>query len=55
MVKKEVATTIVKLLLIVTWKAFTRVPVSSEISDFTPCVHAHSNILRIKYAEKTDD
>jgi len=30
-------------------------PVSSEISDFTPCAHAQSNILHIKYAEKTDD
>jgi len=29
--------------------------VSSEISDFTPCAHAQSNILDIKYAEKTDD
>jgi len=30
-------------------------PVSSEISDFTPCVHAQNNIKHIKYAEKTDD
>jgi len=30
-------------------------PVSSEISDFTPYAHAKSNILHIKYAEKTDD
>jgi len=30
-------------------------PVSSEISDFTPCEHSQSNILHIKYAEKTDD
>jgi len=30
-------------------------PVLSEISDFTPCVHAQSTILYIKYAEKTDD
>ena len=30
-------------------------PVSSEISDFTPYVHSQSNILHIKYAEKTDD
>jgi len=30
-------------------------PVSSEISDFTPCVHAQSDILHIKYAEKTYD
>jgi len=29
--------------------------VSSEISDFTPCMHAQSNLLYIKYAEKTDD
>jgi len=28
--------------------------VSSEISDFTPCAHAQSNIIHIKYAEKTD-
>jgi len=27
-------------------------PVSSEISDFTPCAHAYSSILLIKYAEK---
>jgi len=26
-----------------------------EISDFTPCTHAQSNIIRSKYAEKTDD
>jgi len=25
------------------------------ISDFTPCTHAQSNILHIKYVEKTDD
>jgi len=30
-------------------------PVSSEISDFTPCMHAQSNALHIKYAEITDD
>jgi len=30
-------------------------PVSSEISDFTPYAHAQSNILHMKYAEKTDD
>jgi len=30
-------------------------PVSSEISDFTPCAHAQSGISHIKYAEKTDD
>jgi len=29
--------------------------VSSEISDFTPYAHAQSNILHMKYAEKTDD
>jgi len=34
-------------------------PVSSEfqtceISDFTPCTHAQSNILHTKYADKTD-
>jgi len=31
------------------------VPVSSEISDFTPCAHAQSDFQHIKYAEKTDD
>jgi len=30
-------------------------PVSSEISDFTPCAHAQSNIQHIKYAQKIDD
>jgi len=30
-------------------------PVSSEISDFTPCAYAQSDVLHIKYAEKTDD
>jgi len=30
-------------------------PVLSEISDLTPCPHAQSNILHIKYAEKTDE
>jgi len=30
-------------------------PVPSEISDFTPYVHAQSSIQHIKYAEKTDD
>ena len=30
------------------------VPVSSEIPDFTPCAHAQSNILHIKYAAKTE-
>jgi len=29
-------------------------PVSSEISDFTPSTHAQSNILHTKYADKTD-
>ena len=29
-------------------------PVSSEISDFTPCSNAQSNILHIKYAGKSD-
>jgi len=28
--------------------------VSSAISDFTPCVHAQSDILYINYAEKAD-
>ena len=28
--------------------------VSSEISDFTPCTHAQSNVLQTKYADKTD-
>jgi len=28
-------------------------PLSSEISDFTPYAHAQSNILHMKYAEKT--
>jgi len=26
-----------------------------EIFDFTPCAHAQSNILHIKYADKNDD
>jgi len=26
-----------------------------EISDFTPCAHALSDILHIKYADKTND
>ena len=30
-------------------------PVSSEISDFAPYLHAQSNIQHIKYTEKTDD
>jgi len=30
------------------------IPVSSEISDFTPCTHTQSNILHTKYADKTD-
>jgi len=29
--------------------------VSSEISDFTPYAHAQTNMLHIKYDEKTDD
>jgi len=29
--------------------------VSSEISGFTPYAHAQSNVLHIKYAEKTAD
>ena len=29
-------------------------PVSSELSDFTPCTHAQSNILHTKYVDKTD-
>jgi len=28
--------------------------VSSEISNFTPCTHAYSNILHTKYVDKTD-
>jgi len=30
-------------------------PVSNEISDFNPYAHAQSNILHMKYAEKTND
>jgi len=30
-------------------------PMSSEISDFTPYAHTQSNILHVKYGEKTDD
>jgi len=30
-------------------------PVSREISDFTAYAHTQSNILHIKYAEKTED
>jgi len=30
-------------------------PVSREIFDFTPYTHAQSNVLYIKYAEKSDD
>jgi len=30
------------------------IPVSSEISGFTPCAHAQSDVLHIKYTEKTD-
>jgi len=33
----------------------TPTPVSSGISDFTPCAYAQSNILHTKYAEKADD
>jgi len=29
--------------------------VSREISDFTSCAHAQSDILHIKFAEKADD
>jgi len=29
-------------------------PVSSEISDFTQCMHAQSYILHTKYVDKTD-
>jgi len=29
-------------------------PVSSEISDFTPCMHEQGNILHTKDADKTD-
>jgi len=32
-----------------------RWPVSSEISDFTPCAHAQSSILPFKFAERTGD
>jgi len=35
--------------------AVSSIPVSSEISDFTPCAHAQTDILHIKYAAKTDD
>ena len=30
------------------------IPVSSEISDFTPCMYAQSNILHAKCVDKTD-
>jgi len=30
-------------------------PLSSEISDFKPYAHVQTNILHMKYAEKTDD
>jgi len=33
----------------------TESPVSREISEFTPCTHAQSNVLYVNYAEKTDD
>jgi len=39
----------------VTWYGSNFYPVSSDISDFTPCAHTQSNILHIKYAQKTDD
>jgi len=29
-------------------------PVSSKISDFTPYMHAQTDILHGKYADKTD-
>ena len=29
-------------------------PVLSEISDFTPCMHAKTDFLHGKYADKTD-
>jgi len=29
-------------------------PVSSEISDFTPCMHEQGNIVHTKYTDKTD-
>ena len=29
-------------------------PASSEISDFTPCMHAQTDILHGKYADKID-
>jgi len=32
-----------------------QLPVSSKISHFTPCTHAQSNIIHIKYAEKSAD
>jgi len=42
------------------WATLLYLPVSSEILtceifDFTPCAHAHSDIVRIKHAEKPDD
>jgi len=39
----------------IAWETHSALPVSSEISDFTPCAHAQNGILHIKYAEKTDD
>jgi len=30
-------------------------PVSSEISDFTPCAYPQRNILHINYTEETDE
>jgi len=35
--------------------SYMNTPVSSEISDFTPCAHAQINILHIKCAQKTDN
>ena len=32
---------------------YSALPLSSEISDFSPCTLAQSNILHIKYADKT--
>jgi len=35
--------------------SFSFLPIPSDIPDYTPCAHAQSNILHIKYAEKTYD
>ena len=35
-------------------KFLTPDPVSSEISDLTPCTHAQSNTVHTKNADKTD-